>query len=198
MAADDLVLVAGSTHANEEEVIITAYRELSREFPQLVLILAPRHMERVADVDKLLAKFDLAVVRRSAIAKRNPDRDRVILLDTIGELMAVYGLADIVFVGGSLVPVGGHNVLEPAAAGKAMLFGPHMFNFKDSVELLLERQAALQVREEGEITPQIRELITNEAKRHQLGENARQFIEENRGAVAKTLRVIQSRFSHQG
>lgn len=188
---EDIVFVAGSTHDNEEELLLQAFQDLRTRFPRLVLLLAPRHVERCAEVVKLFEKNNVDFVRRTSINERDPERDRVILLDTLGELSMMYKLADVVFVGGSFVPVGGHNILEPAAVGKAILFGPHMFNFVDTCKLFLERQAAIQVENIEQLVFEVDKLLNDPEKLTKLGENARQIVEENRGAVNKTLEVIR-------
>src|SRR5690606_5577122 len=119
------ILVVGSTHANEEELFIPVYQRLKAEFPDLVMVLAPRHPERVKEIESLYKKAGIPTIRRTELQNQNTQREAaVIFLDTIGELLSAYRLADLVFVGGSLVKFGGHNILEPAVYGRTIFVGP--------------------------------------------------------------------------
>src|ERR671922_2658570 len=140
------VFMAGSTHRGEEDVVIAAYRQARAQVPALRLLLAPRHLDRLDEVEALLRKHQLTVQRRSH-GGRFPQGGEapVLLLDTIGELAQLYAVGTVVFVGGSFAPIGGHNVLEPAARRKAILFGPHMHNFHQIAAALLEAGGAVQV-----------------------------------------------------
>ena len=192
------LIVAASTHEPEEKWIIESLREsLSHDAR---LLIAPRHPERFDAIAKLLFDLNLRSVRRSDPAS---DADRsadVVLLDSVGELRAVLRLADIVFVGGSLIPHGGQSVLEPALFGKAIVTGPYTHNFNDVVEAFLENRALMQLPEttDGEIvsvlTGQINELLHDTAKRAEFGDNARSVIEANRGATAKTISELTTIF----
>ena len=137
LAPVERVWVAGSTHRGEEEIVAEVFGRLRPDHPDLVLVLAPRHPERVTEVERLLAGRGLAAVRRSQLPTARRGQP-VIILDTVGELARLYRLAEVVFVGGSLVPTGGHNMLEPALRAKPVLFGPYTSNFRDSAELMLE------------------------------------------------------------
>src|ERR1051326_2732411 len=136
------VIVCGSTAEGEEEPVLQAFKQLQRQFPSAVMILAPRHPERFDKVANLIASFDIAFVRRSSWAAACPITGGVFLLDSVGELASVYALADMGFVGGSLVPTGGHNILEPAQYGSEILVGPHTFNFRQIVSLFEQADAA--------------------------------------------------------
>lgn len=190
----DVVWVVGSTHPGEEEQILEAYQELRAEFPDLVLVLAPRHIERTDEIAKLSEARGMKTVRRTRIKERNSEEHRVILLDTIGELTTVYQIADIVFVGGSLITRGGHNILEPASVGKPVLFGPHMFNFVDITRLMLENNAAIQVQDSNSLARKLRELLKDEDERKALGERARSVVEKNRGASMRIVDVVGEYF----
>ena len=135
-----LLWIAGSTHHGEEAAVLDAYQRLKPRFGRLGLLVAPRHPERADEVERLVRDRGLRAVRRTAFGAAE-DGEAVIILDTVGELAGLYGLADVVFVGGSLVPTGGHNMLEPAQRRKPVLFGPHTSNFRESAELL--RSAAI-------------------------------------------------------
>ncbi|MCK4649059.1 3-deoxy-D-manno-octulosonic acid transferase, partial [bacterium] len=187
ISLEDLVLVTGSTHPKEEEIILDIYQKAKEKLSSLRLILAPRHPERIKEVESLCKNRNLDWIRRSQGAGR---RSQVILLDTIGELAKVYSLATVVFVGGSLVPIGGHNILEPAALGKAPLFGPYMHNFVESARLLLEGEGGIQVRDKKELLERILNLLKNAKERKELGINAQKIIKEHQGASEKTVELI--------
>lgn len=208
ISSKDLVLVAGSTHPGEEEIILDIYQKAREEYPNLRLILAPRHPERIPEVEAICKsksfsyfkglKYSLTMrwitsIRRSQLAKRRlpiTDHRPVILLDTIGELAKVYSLATVVFVGGSLVPVGGHNILEPAALGKAPLFGPYMHNFVESARLLLEGKGGIQARDREELLKNILDLLKNPEKREKTGKRAQEIVKRHQGASERTVELV--------
>jgi 3-deoxy-D-manno-octulosonic-acid transferase len=187
------LILAASTHATEERIILESFRSLKT--PARVGI-APRHPERFAEVASLLEKSGLRWARRSASAQPHDVDADAILFDSIGELTAVYPLATIVFVGGSLVQTGGHNVLEPAAAGIPVITGAHTDNFQSIVQMLKERDAivTLPPLSEPEVTLTLRDafdqLLTSEERRSQLATRALQLLEMNRGAAAKTVKLV--------
>ncbi len=196
IGADDRVLVAGSTHHGEDEILLGLYRRLSGVDPDLRLVLVPRHLERIPDIEKACHKHGLAPVRRTRL---KPDRspigkEEVLLVDTIGELEMVYGAAHMVFVGGSLVEVGGHNMLEPAGKGKAVLYGPHVQNFTEEAMLLERNNAALRVSDGASLENAVRELIDNPDKALELGQRAREAVRSARGAAATNVKLIRTRF----
>lgn len=183
---DALLLVGGSTHAGEEEALVRCYRRLGN--PKLRLLLAPRYLDRLGEVEGLLRANGLSFARRS---EANGARDEpVLLLDTLGELAGVYALADFVFVGGSLVARGGHNLIEPAAHGKALLFGPHMEHYADVAASLLRAGAAIEVKNGEELAVRIEELIARPERRREMGGRAASFVAEQRGALERTVEVI--------
>ncbi len=186
----DLIWGAGSTHPGEEEQLLVVYSQLQKESPTLLLILAPRHIDRAGDIIKLFADKGIETVCRTTLNNRNPREHRVIILDTIGELSTVYLIADLVFVGGSLVPWGGHNILEPAAVGKPTLFGPHMFNFVDITRLMLDAKAVIQVQNHEELTVQIRGLLADSDKRKELGQRAKETVQKNQGASQRVAEIV--------
>jgi 3-deoxy-D-manno-octulosonic-acid transferase len=200
----DRVLIAGSTQAPEERYALESYLQLQRRFPDLRLILVPRHKERFEEVSRLVAdEFRLPLIRRSELSSDMPDRSPgpraasrgsapppIFLLDTLGELSSCWGLADIAFVGGSLTQRGGQNMIEPAGFGAAVLFGPNTWNFKDVVELLLCHEAALVVRNADELTSVLESLLANPSRAAEFGERARQLVTAQRGATPRTVELI--------
>jgi 3-deoxy-D-manno-octulosonic-acid transferase len=179
--------IAGSTHAGEEEQVLAAHETL----PQgALLLLVPRHPDRFDAVAELLARRGLNFTRRSSgIA---PDRaTQVLLVDTVGELAALYAAADVAFVGGSLVPIGGHNLLEPAALGSPVLTGPSYSNAKDIARLLLAHGAALQVNDARELAAAVARLLADPLERRRMGDIGRRIVESNRGSVARLVALIE-------
>ena len=184
------MLVAASTHPGEEGPVLDAFRRLRARAPDLVLVLAPRHPERGAEAAALAADRGLAAVRRSRLPEGGAGRAEVVVLDTVGELAALFPAATVVFVGGSLVPVGGHNVIEPAAWGRPVVFGPHMENFAEIAELFIAHRAARRVAGAGELESVLAELLADPRQRAELGTAARSLVEANRGAAARSLAEI--------
>jgi len=187
--ADSLIWVAGSTHAGEEELVVDVYRQLLDKHPNLFLILVPRRPERIRQVVDELDKSQVHNILRSTIASDEQPLQPgdVLLVDTIGEMLTFYAMADLVFVGGSLVPVGGHNILEAALLAKPVLFGPHMQNFKEIAGLMRKAQGGLPVADRDDLYHQVRLLLDNPAERRRLGENGHNLLLQNRGATARTL-----------
>ena len=190
LAPDRPVLMAASTHPGEEGPVLDAFRRLRSRVPGLVLVLAPRHPERGAEVAALAAARGLATVRRSRLPGGGAGAADVVVLDTVGELAALFPAATVVFVGGSLAPVGGHNVIEPAAWGRPVVFGPHMENFAEIAELFLAHGAARRVSGAGELEPVLAELLADPRQRAELGTAARSLVEANRGAAVRSLAEI--------
>jgi 3-deoxy-D-manno-octulosonic-acid transferase len=184
------VWVAGSTHAGEEEQVLAAHADLMRAEPDALLLLVPRHPDRFEAVAGLLNARGLRFTRRSGGVL--PDAATpVVLVDTVGELAALYASADVAFVGGSLVPIGGHNLLEPAALGVPVLTGPSHSNAKDIAQLLLARGAALQVADARELETALSRLFRDPGERQRMGTSGRLVIESNRGSVARLLELIE-------
>jgi 3-deoxy-D-manno-octulosonic-acid transferase len=191
------LIVAGSTSNGEEEILISAFRRLRTEdgLQKTRLLIAPRHPERFSDVAGLLD--ELRYVRRSAYNRGGTDESRsadCILLDSVGELAALYRFASVVFVGGSLVPKGGHNILEPAFYAKPIIVGPHMENFREIRNEFLRRDALIQIAAGedpvGELQRTLSGLLTDERRANRVGQNARRAVEDNRGATARTLAMV--------
>ena len=186
------VLIAGSTTRGEDEIVIRAFNRVRSlaDGGNALLIIAARHPERFGDVERLCRSEGLATMRRSELPIDAEPRCDAVILDTIGELAPLYQIATAVFVGGSLVPAGGHNILEPAVYGKPVVFGPHMENFKEIAEAFLANRAAIQVRNARELEEAIVGLMGDPVQRARLGAAARALIDANRGATDRTLSVI--------
>ena len=190
------VWIAGSTHAGEEEQLLDAHSALLTSIPNAVLLLVPRHKDRFAAVAELLARRGVRFARRSRLASgeeapRLPDDTPVLLVDTVGELAMLYASADTAFVGGSLVAVGGHNLLEPAALGLPVLTGPSHFNGEEIAQLLLARGAALEVRSAQDLAATLQRLLAAPQLREQIGLIGTEIIAANRGSVARLLALIE-------
>ena len=188
------IMTAGSTHAGEEQQILSSYVSLLKNHPTLFLILVPRHPERTTEVEELIQAAGLQWQRLSTLATVQADLSAgtVLLVDTIGELMRLYAVADIAFVGGSLVPHGGHNLLEPASRGIPMLFGPHMANFREITDLVVEYGAGVQVRSSEELVEALDDLLTSDALCQVLGRNGLNLMQETGGATERYLDLIAS------
>lgn len=187
------VFIAGSTHKGEEEIIIAVFSAIRRRFPQAALILAPRHPERFDEVDGLLRQSGLLYARRTVLKQKPRARELgVILLDTIGELFKTYSMGTVVFIGGSLVPVGGHNVLEPAVFGKPVIFGRHMHNFREIARMLLQKNAGIQVTGQEQFAAQALQLFENPDACGEIGRNAFGVIQENIGAVRRSVDMLEA------
>jgi 3-deoxy-D-manno-octulosonic-acid transferase len=192
------LIVAASTHAPEELVVIDAFKQIKSSQPKLQtrLLIAPRHPARFDEVASLLKESGLKWARRSDDAKV-ADRDaEVVLLDTIGELRAVYPLADVAFVGGSIAPHGGHNVLEPAARGVCVVTGPHMHNFAAITRALLTEKAIVQLPNvsmsdaPAKLASAVNGLLSDDSQRRDIGQRASMVCNRNRGATERTLQMI--------
>jgi 3-deoxy-D-manno-octulosonic-acid transferase len=188
-----MVFTAGSTHAGEEEMVVAAYMRILAEGRDGLLVLAPRHPERAGEVAEILGKAGLPFTRRSALDRREREfrPGEVLLVDTVGELMRFYALADAVFVGGSLVATGGHNILEPASLGVPVMFGPHMHNFREAAEIILASGGGLQVRDGEELAASLKILLDDEERRRAMGESGVKLLLANSGATEKHMEVIR-------
>jgi 3-deoxy-D-manno-octulosonic-acid transferase len=184
------VFIAASTLKGEEMPVLAAFATVRRAHPNTLLILAPRKPERFAEAEALARGEGLRVVRRTELAVDAEPRADVVILDSIGELAHVFPVATVVFVGGSLVDQGGHNILEPAVHGKPIVFGPHMENFAEIAEAFLAHQAAVQVPDAAALTTTIVRLVGDSVERARLGAAARALVEANRGAKERTLTAI--------
>lgn len=190
---DDKLLVCGSTHPKEEEIIFDAYKKLLVIFPKLKLLIAPRHPQRSKDIAKLATHNDFMPISISGISGSCPTciNKPVFILDVIGQLLNYYAAADIVFVGGSLVKTGGHNIIEPASLAKPVIFGPHMFNFRDMSKLFLKNKAAYLAHDGNELVSKIKEILSNSILAKGLAKRAHDLIVNNQGATKKNIQVIR-------
>ncbi len=186
------VWVVGSTHPGEEEAILYAFQEVRKFFPSSLLILVPRHPERKREIENLLQKFKFLYMLRSEM-KEGPKDAHVVLVDTVGELFLLYSLADITFIGGTLVPIGGHNPLEPAVFSKPIIFGPHTFNFQDIFQMMHEEGIGIRVKDGKELQQILPQLLEKKEELKKMGKKARTFVENNRGAAERIIREIESR-----
>lgn len=184
------ILFAGSTHAGEEEILADVFLELRAEFPELVLFIAPRHVERTPEILARLRERGLRVALRSTAETSETTEPDCLLLDTTGELRTWYAIATIVFVGKSLTAHGGQNPVEPIVAGKPVVFGPHMENFRTLARTLVEEGAAVQVRDAVELRERAAELLRNPARRATLVRNAQRVLAAHRGATERTAELL--------
>lgn len=193
VAPDAPLLVAGSTHDGEDEIIAEQFKRLRAKFPKLVLILVPRHFERARDVGRALSTAGVKYMYRSEITpetRRSAGSLQCLLVNTTGELRFFYEQATVVFVGKSLTAKGGQNPIEPAALGKPVVFGPNMQNFADVVRIFLKQDGVVQVRNAAELEKTLGELLADPVRREQLGRNAQRVVQENQGAVERTVDLI--------
>ena len=186
------LFIAGSTHPGEEEIVLEVFQKLHKDLPDLVLLIAPRHPERFNEVEALIRARGMCFCRKTALTSpAGAELVEVILLDTIGELAKLYSIGTVIFIGGSLVPVGGHNVLEPAIYKRPVLFGPYMDNFSAIAKILIEHNGAIPVRDGADLGAQAARLLGDAQLLETLGENAFQAVTENAGALKKSMDVIQ-------
>lgn len=192
------VLLAGSTHKGEEDLVLAAFMRTRTSFPQAKLVIAPREIMRADDIISIAAEHNLTAVRRTALQQSPGDTHDVVILDTIGELGKVYSIGDIVYVGGSLVQHGGHNILEPAAHGKPIIVGPHMYNFKDTYALFSNRGACVTVKDSTELADSILHILQNDEVRQSMSTETLAIINENRGASHKSAMYLKELLSAKG
>jgi 3-deoxy-D-manno-octulosonic-acid transferase len=192
MASTRPVIVAGSTMKGEEAHVLRAFRRVRTAAPNTLLVLAPRNPERFGEAEQLARSEGWKVARRSDLAVDAEPRVDIVILDTIGELATIYQIATVVFVGGSLVATGGHNVLEPAVFGKPIVFGPHMENFLEIADAFVSNGAGVQLAGDQELDEAFLSLIGDPVRRARLGAAARALVEANRGANEKSITVLAS------
>ncbi|OUR88045.1 3-deoxy-D-manno-octulosonic acid transferase [Cycloclasticus sp. 44_32_T64] len=183
--------IAASTHEGEDEKVLEAFSQVKKQLPNTLLVLVPRHPERFNTVAKLCEKRGWTITRRSEQKSARVNSD-VFLLDTLGELKLYYATVDVAFIGGSLVPTGGHNMLEAAALSVPVIFGPFVHNFTEISERLLSMQAAFQVDDAAALASRVIGLLEHSEKRDQMGSAGREFVEQNKGAVNKVAERIIS------
>ena len=187
---DGRIWVAGSTHNPEEKTILNVFGQLLKSFPDLSLIIGPREARRFDEVYCLAKDLGFRAVRKTELPAENSEYN-VFILNTLGELGQVYGLADVAFVGGSLAPIGGHNLLEPASFGMPVIFGPHTHNFTTMSRLLIRYGGGIMVAGESELFHVMAELLGQNSKREQMGKRARQFVKQNQGAVDRVMEILK-------
>lgn len=192
-SGQDYVLIAGSTHYPEEHQVIDIYRSLKEEIEGLKLVIAPRHVERAEAIGIYIKQSGMGFSNFSDIMNsgEKPAASEIIMVDTIGHLNAIYDIADVVFMGGSLVKKGGQNLIEPARCGKAVIFGPHMYNFREVAEIFTEQNAVCSIQDEKGLKEAIKDLILDPEKRSAMANRAREIVKKNSGAVSLTLDEIE-------
>ena len=187
---DSPILFGGSTHSGEEEILGKIFQRLRTDFPSFTLIIAPRHVERVGEIQAWLEKLGLIVGLRSEAGSARSSPPECLLLDTTGELQHWYAVATIVFIGKSLTARGGQNPVEPIFAGKPVLFGPHMENFSALAQALVANEAAVQVRDPNSLQQQIAWLLRDRAAALRLVGNAQSVLARHSGATARTAALV--------
>jgi len=185
------LILAGSTHPGEEELLVSAYRRIVTEHPSAVLMLAPRHIERVDQVEAMIRDAGFVAQRRTRISERDTG-SRVIILDTRGELASAYREAVVAFVGGTLVPVGGHNLLEPAVWGRPVLFGPYTDNCAEMAAWLDEAGGGRRVMGVNDMVRFCTEWLSDQAACDAVGQAAKRVVLDNQGALKRSLELIES------
>jgi len=186
---NEQLFIAGSTHRGEEKIVLEVYKELIKSHPNLRLLIAPRHIERTKEIETLISKLGFYSQRISRLEK---GLRTVFILDTIGQLKNLYSLADIVFVGGSLIAHGGQNPIEPAVFGKAIIFGPHMFNFSDLAGAFRDKDAVIMVKNAKELRGAALQILNDDRLRENLGKKAKELIRENTGASFRNAQLIKN------
>jgi 3-deoxy-D-manno-octulosonic-acid transferase len=190
MSSDRPVIIAASTLKGEEEPVFEAFQRIRARVPDTLLVIAPRKPERFDEVEQLARQNGWRVARRSELPVDAEPRQDVVVLDTLGELAQLYQIATAVFVGGSLVDQGGHNIIEPAVFGKAIVFGPYMQNFAEIARAFVENAAAIQIRNPRDLEHALLGLLNDPVRRARLGAAARALVEANRGARGKTMTTL--------
>jgi 3-deoxy-D-manno-octulosonic-acid transferase len=188
------LLVGGSTHRGEEEILLSVFGKLVREFPNLKLLIAPRHVERAEEVASLVRKHGFEPVKLSAsnVRQAAPEARQIYILNMIGHLKDAYALGSLVYIGGSLVRHGGQNPIEPAIFEKPIIFGPHMFNFKNIARALLDDEGAIQIHCEKDLLETASALLKKRQRGEELGRNAKRSVLRNRGSTEENLKTIIS------
>ncbi len=192
-----IVWVTASTHEGEDELILHAYKQVQQKIPNVLLVLVPRHPERFSKVIALCCKQGFTVQCRSENSMECPANVNIFIGDSMGELSAFYAASDVAFVGGSLVPTGGHNLLEPAALGIAAVTGPHVFNFAEITQMLIAAGAVQQVSDEQELAQTIINLLKDNTLRIQAGSKGQRVVEDNRGSVDAHVKLCHKLITMQ-
>lgn len=189
-----LIWVVGSTHEGEEATILKTFAQLRTEFKSLLLVIAPRHPQRFATVFRLCARDYQTVLRSQTTGSLGEEVD-IYIADTIGDLPMLIAAGDVAFIGGSLMPIGGHNVLEASAAEVPVVFGKHMFNFSEIAELLLQNDAAIQVMNDKELTEAMQRLLASQSLREKYAKRGKDIVAKNSGALEKICELIKGELS---
>jgi len=191
----DTIWVAGSTHPGEHEIILDAYRKLLVKFPELILIIVPRHVERTPSIIEAMKERGMAppFLRSSVDQGLSRNGRQVVIVDRTGELFQIFSLATVVFVGGSLVPKGGQNILEPAAWGKMVLFGPSMEDFRDARDILVRVGAGIEVKSSDDLALRVERILSDPQKSAELGRKGREEILKHSGSAAKNAEILSER-----
>ena len=185
------IFLAGSTHRGEEMPVLEAFAALRKKFPEAKLIIAPRELLRTTEIVALCRHKGFSVARRTELLEEPRADHDIMILDTIGELGRVYSIGDVIYVGGSLISHGGHNILEPAAHGKAIIVGHNMFNFKDTHVLFTKRNACITVHDEAELCDAVTRLFEDEGERRRMERETLAIVSENKGASRKTAKILR-------
>jgi 3-deoxy-D-manno-octulosonic-acid transferase len=191
----DKVVIAGSTHHPEEKIMLNCYRKLVEDFENLKLILVPRHIERTEQIIREAKNQGFQAFKFSQLGKKDKNvnsQPRLIVVDVMGKLKLMYSLATVVFIGGSLAKIGGHNMIEPAFFAKPIIFGPYVFNFQSLAEQLLKAHASYMVKDQDELLDRMRYLLKNRQMRLKLGQNAKKITQKSKGATNKNIGFIES------
>jgi 3-deoxy-D-manno-octulosonic-acid transferase len=186
------LVVAGSTHRGEEDAMLEAFRKAANSRPDLCLLVAPRHPERLEEVERLVARAGLPCVRRSRAEAQPPEEGGAILLDTMGELARLYAAASVVFIGGSLIPHGGQNILEPAAHGRPVIHGSHMANFAEMRDRFRDAGAAIQVEDAAGLLRALEALLDDSQEAERMGKAGRGIVAAHRGATERTADLVDA------
>ena len=187
------VIVGGSVRQGEERILVDVFKRLKLEQANLLLVLAPRHLDRIRQIERFLSDQGMKFIRKSQLyGKTTVNHQDVILLDTMGELSGLYTMSDVAFVGGSLVPVGGHNLLEPAIHGVPVIFGPYIDHFKEEAKILIKSGGGIKVKDREELYQRLLELLSDQQKRISLGEKAKEAIKKETGVSKRTTDLIFS------
>lgn len=190
--SDELLFIAGSTHPPEEKIILGVYKNLLSDFANLRLLIAPRHIERADEIERLVAKFGFNTLRMSDVTYHlSPiTYHQILLLDTIGQLKQLYKFASVVFIGGTLIKKGGQNILEAAFFAKPVVFGTYMFNFSEIASLYLSNNAAIQVKSKEELEQAVRRIFNNTQEASAMGARAKEIIYSQKGATSRNVDLI--------
>lgn len=185
------IIVGGSIRNGEEEILVRVFKRLKKDEENLLLLLAPRYLDRMEKIERLLSQQNLDFIRKSKIhGKTSLEDQRIILLDTMGELAEIYAIADVAFVGGTLVPIGGHNLLEPAICGVPAIFGPHVDHFKSAADLLIQCGGGIKIKNEEQLYVELLDLLRDQNKMKRMGKAAYEAIKRQGGVSQKTAQLI--------